>query len=871
MIIETLEVRNWKRLKHALLEGMSERINLIAGPNESGKSTLVEALRYALFEPYKGGGESKERIQPWGSGESPEVRLVLRVGSATWELRKRFLKGANALLVGPSRTLRDEDAEQALQGLVGAKGRGRGGLRLEDQGLWPLLLVEQGGSRKAPHADLSDESRARLQATVAASVGDLTGGADAARWLERAREEARRYWSASGKQEVQELERASRALAEAEAAAVVARQRRDEVHELADKISAAEERERRVRGELAGVSERARAAAEASARVQAVDAQLATLAAEAETRGLRVEAARRDRELAGRLDERIAETTTALERATPGVERATERVEEAARTRSAADDALVRAEQAEGEAREADRVARRAAERGPLVEKQASLRATVEQAEAIDVELAALRKQIANNPVDAAGLEKLRTLEADLRAAEGRLEGAAARVRVTALRDTTVDGQALPKDDVRSFVVAGPQTIRVGEEAVLSIEPGGADLPAWREKRAKAAAALIAQREKLRVETLAEAERLGAEKAGHVARVRPLEDARARLVPQGLEAARAELQALEGRIAELGAFDAPDPLQAEAALDAATGASRAAREAQKAATSAWTAAREELARQRQEHDRLLTELGRLRDERAALPALDALDAALHERMTAHGDVVVQRAALVQERQARGGDEALAAAERLARALANQRQELDELRLRIADLRGRLESQGGLGAHEALLDAETNLTTARDTHARIRRKAEAARALLNALLTARAAAHERLAAPVVQRIDPYLRMVFAGSDLDLDAEKWALRGLRTRGIEEPFDALSGGAQEQVATLVRLALAEVLAGDERLPIVLDDALVNTDEDRRRRMLSVLDRASKSLQLLVFTCHPEAFGDLGEGRRYTLDGTR
>jgi len=103
------------------------------------------------------------------------------------------------------------------------------------------------------------------------------------------------------------------------------------------------------------------------------------------------------------------------------------------------------------------------------------------------------------------------------------------------------------------------------------------------------------------------------------------------------------------------------------------------------------------------------------------------------------------------------------------------------------------------------------------------------------------------------------------------ENWSVLGLEARDREEDFDALSGGAKEQVSILVRLALAEVLAQGEPLPIVLDDALVNTDDERHADMLRVLYRASPRQQIVVFSCHSPSWERLGETRRYDLPARR
>ena len=69
-------------------------------------------------------------------------------------------------------------------------------------------------------------------------------------------------------------------------------------------------------------------------------------------------------------------------------------------------------------------------------------------------------------------------------------------------------------------------------------------------------------------------------------------------------------------------------------------------------------------------------------------------------------------------------------------------------------------------------------------------------------------------------------------------------------------------------MRLALAELLC-DRGLPavVVLDDALVFSDDERMQRMFGVLERAAKRLQILVLTCRERLFENLA-GTRLHLE---
>jgi len=79
-----------------------------------------------------------------------------------------------------------------------------------------------------------------------------------------------------------------------------------------------------------------------------------------------------------------------------------------------------------------------------------------------------------------------------------------------------------------------------------------------------------------------------------------------------------------------------------------------------------------------------------------------------------------------------------------------------------------------------------------------------------------------------------------------------------GESLPVEVLSRGTREQLFLCLRLALASCYARRGiRLPLVLDDVLVNFDTDRAKAAAAVLrDVAAEGQQLLVFTCHEHIY---------------
>ena len=71
----------------------------------------------------------------------------------------------------------------------------------------------------------------------------------------------------------------------------------------------------------------------------------------------------------------------------------------------------------------------------------------------------------------------------------------------------------------------------------------------------------------------------------------------------------------------------------------------------------------------------------------------------------------------------------------------------------------------------------------------------------------------------------------------------------------------GTREQLAVLARLAFADLLnENGKQSPIILDDAMVFSDDGRLDEMQRILDRAAERHQILVLTCHERAYFERG-----------
>ena len=176
MKLRKLSVNQFKRFTVPTQLGeLGDGLNLVVGPNELGKSTLLDALRAVLFERYSSGARPIKALQNDRSGAAPVIELVFEVNGAEYTLTKRFVRSPLARLRCPDGTLLEADAaENELRNLLGFSEAGNRGATSETLGMWGVLWVQQGQSFDRP--DLPDSALASLSPGLESEVGTVLGG-----------------------------------------------------------------------------------------------------------------------------------------------------------------------------------------------------------------------------------------------------------------------------------------------------------------------------------------------------------------------------------------------------------------------------------------------------------------------------------------------------------------------------------------------------------------------------------------------------------------------------------------------------------------------------------------------------------------------
>lgn len=172
------------------IENISPGVNLLAGPNEMGKSTLFEALEAAFLVPHGTSGARLEDFRPRGGGE-PVVEVDFETGGARWRVRKQFGRGKSAILTDLDSGRVEARAGEAEARLSELTGTGAGPGRIG------LVWVRQQRALQAPDPDidpLTGKSKTRgeanaLTALLSQEVVEAAGSGLAEAIFERARAE----------------------------------------------------------------------------------------------------------------------------------------------------------------------------------------------------------------------------------------------------------------------------------------------------------------------------------------------------------------------------------------------------------------------------------------------------------------------------------------------------------------------------------------------------------------------------------------------------------------------------------------------------------------------------------------------------------
>jgi len=156
------------------------------------------------------------------------------------------------------------------------------------------------------------------------------------------------------------------------------------------------------------------------------------------------------------------------------------------------------------------------------------------------------------------------------------------------------------------------------------------------------------------------------------------------------------------------------------------------------------------------------------------------------------------------------------------------------------------------------EVESRIAAIDDQLRQVRRKRDRLILLANVLRRADQQFRFKHQPDVIQKASEYMEKITAGRYQKMILEDEGRRLMvfeRGSGLPMEVDeSLSQGTRDQVYLSIRFALMDHLdAHQERLPAFLDEVFVNWDEERRLLGYEILKDLSERRQVFVFTCHP------------------
>lgn len=870
MRLHRLSLRDVKGITERTVDFPEHGVVVLEGPNEVGKTTLLEAFDRLLDPKAKATSQSARvrELQPVGRDVGPWVEAEFTLGGRRIRFAKQWLRTPSTTLevLSPVREqLSGEQAQARMDQLLAES---------LDRPLWEALRFAQAGG--PAQAGLAD-SQVLTQALDAATGVDLHA-AGGEQLLERVRAEFLRFHTPTGRPGG-ELRQAMVAHNAAQAEAVEAHGRLEESAALVARhhaLRAEHEQLDRTRPALEDAVERAAEAAAALAEVEQAHDQAMLRLQQARERSVHATGAQQARRAAvaevAAAEQRVAALADALE---GGVETLQERQVEL-QAAAAADE---QARQAYERAVAVSELAAADAEHLAEAERLEQLTERAEQLSKVLHDLAQAEALAADQQVSGAMVTRIAEAEHEVRVLRAQADAGAAAVLIEAYDDgasVLLDGSSLRltagmvqehrldhdlvlelPDQLRITVRAGTADRSLARqveaaEGVLAAalaEAGVADLSAAHAAaiRSTAAQTAVARLRARREDLLAGLGSAAADLPGELDRLREAvqsfrDERDAELpLPPDIGTARAL-----GRAAR----EAVEQSRSEAARAAA--ALRVVDQALAAATTAQEGHRVRLEVERQRHAQLAEALA------AARSALsdDAVDQAVAEQQRAYAVVEAQAGHTrrqLAEADPEGVRDRLAAAEADLKRWREQAAVVHDQSVSVA---GQVELISGEGRQEAFDQALLALDEARDHLAAVDRRARAARHLHETLNRHRAEAHQAYVRPYATAIEELGRSVYGASFAVDVAPDLTITARHLDGTLVPFDQLSGGAQEQLGILSRLAVAALVDPDQGAPVIIDDALGYTDPERLQRVGAVFAGPAQRAQVILVTCTPERY---------------
>lgn len=890
MIIESIELEHVGPFRNkASIGPLHNGINVLAAPNETGKSTFVRAAARALFDKHTCRDDEIRSLQPAGSELAPRVAVVFEQGGNRYRVEKRFLNGPESRLsewrINGWQLIAEADAaDERVQKLLQSSVPGRGATKAAHWGMLGFLWARQGEASQWPswEGDTGQMIQSRL---VRVEIDPKIDRLRDVLW-----ESYCEIFTNSGRPKARgPLDQLQTQLQKVDSDLNNIAERRLALEALQRQFTELGPRLQSLEQEVAAHEQDTHTLRALASQAELAMQELQQRQSELDIANEKLESVNADFGKLSKWGEKLEESKTELSKAKEILDEtalrevaAKQRVNEA---QNEVDETSRRLKQLQaGFERTANLLKLKRSEASQLAIEKLSMKATTQSARVQD-----LRSGLKKLPtITSAKLKKLKELAESIRSHEVKIEAIGLTVelrpdvatQLTVTRDGHSETSMLKAGKTELLRAAQSLDLNLTGWGVLHIRSGATELGALLRELEETQGCMREQLASVECPTFGDAET-------NYAKRRELET-ELEGAEEKLGDALHDFESIEELLAELALLtrqtkalrEALSPTTEEDLMSASELETEAERqkvslkreaEIQSGATRELQKCRngvEECVRTRQEASiktvKLMAEGKGIEEQILALSAryAEGMDKAKRD---AQSGFVKAEARRDEARKSLPPD-AEKLPERNRRAVIayeEVRTELENRRRDYNKLEGALLAQGA----EGLYSKETSLLEQGET---LQRKVQAlcargwaARLAHDLIQFRKQAATRSVLGPLEERLSGTFTEITRDAErrVFLDDHLQVAGVGRTRESMLSFTHLSQGAKEQLLLCLRLAVAREVSSNGHKLVLLDDVLVNTDAQRQRRVLDLLQSCAAQLQIVILTCHPENYRGIGK----------
>lgn len=868
MLLKSIAIEHFQQYEQPFqLTGFSSGINVIYGDNEAGKSTLLRALRAILFDRFNGMGADDFAGY---KGGSPEVKIEFELNGNSYSLEKIFSKkkdGRAVLTNEKGVQWTGSEAEIQLAELLKFENVERGLAKTEQQGIYGVLWVEQGNAWQQVALANNTKASQTIQNVLSHELTDMLSQGKGESLLKKFSDELNEFQTEKGGKPRGKYKEKLDAKIAAE-------------QKLEDLINELNTYQQKV-DQLSNYQQEQASLVEA--QIEEHDKEQLEQAKRhlkhVEEVNQQYEQCKQDLKLT-ELKHQNAETALSernklidhLHKETKSHDTLLSQIGELEVDSKQLKKHLETAQKALATARnnheQSQLIIKKARDYQQLVEVQRHIKRIDEQLKKIQMlnsDITKKKNNLSKIQMNAIALKDLKKLHEQVNYLQMKFDTIATRIEYSIQEDSvTINGQSVSGEG--ELLISARSTIAFGTSHIF-ITPGGEELGTVQTNLKEAKKKRSAAFEQYQITSITEAEDQVEKKNVLSNEIKSLKTQIEVIAPDGIESQEHELtenQSAETRLKKLLGEAVPVSIE------------KAEEEGEKSSEELTNCSDNE----RQVHDQFLTKDATLKHAKTTLSTTKESVTAIKNKLDAarieHSDEELKEAeqAIAEDKrqlksklelfesalQDLDHEGAVSEVERRQDVLEATKNRIAELKQKIRDLTIELQTSGHRGLAEEKEQAEQELKDISKDVDWLGRHVGSLNLLCQLIKENIQSAKEMLVKPLTESMAPYLKILFSDSEPVID-EEFSLKYILRNGIREPFENLSIGTREQLAILLRLAYADILAvKGASVPVILDDALVNSDDLRREKMKQILHRASKKHQIILLTCHGNDYRDSG-----------